>query len=72
MLVHSDDLTRAWLLKEEFFKFVDAQSSAKAKAALDSFWYYAKRLHLPEFKECLYTLNNWEEYIINFVDAFWR
>lgn len=65
MLAHSEDLTRAWLLKEEFFKFVDAQSSAEAKTALDSFRYYAKRLYLPEFRECLRMLNNWEEYILN-------
>ena len=69
MLAHSEDLTRAWLLKEEFFKFVDAQSSAEAKAALDSFRYYAKRIHLSEFKECLRMLNNWEEYILNSFDC---
>ena len=69
MLAHSEDLTRAWLLKEVFFKFVDAQSSAEAKAALDSFRYYAKRIHLSEFKECLRMLNNWEEYILNSFDC---
>jgi transposase len=69
MLSHSEDLTRAWLLKEEFFKFVDAKSSAEAKTALDSFRYYAKRIHLPEFRECLRMLNNWEEYILNSFDC---
>ena len=69
MLSHSEDLTRAWLLKEEFFKFVDAKSSAAAKAALDSFRYFAKRIRLAEFTECLRMLNNWEEYILNSFDC---
>ena len=69
MLSHSEDLTRAWLLKEEFFKFVDAKSSSAAKTALDSFRYFAKRIRLTEFKECLRMLNNWEEYILNSFDC---
>ena len=69
MLSHSEDLTRAWLLKEEFFKFVDAGSSEAAKKALDSFRFYAQQIHLTEFKECLRMLNNWEEYILNSFDC---
>ena len=69
MLAHSEDLTRAWLLKEEFFKFVDAKSSSEAKKALDSFRYFARQLHFPEFKDCLRILNNWEEYILNSFDC---
>lgn len=69
MLSHSEDLTRAWLLKEEFFKFVDARSSCDAKGALDRFRHFARQLHLPEFRECLRMLNNWEEYILNSFDC---
>lgn len=69
MLAHSEELTRAWLLKEEFFKFVDSESSTAAKKALDSFRYCAKRIQLGEFKECLRMLRNWEEYILNAFDC---
>lgn len=50
MLACSEDLTRAWLLKEEFFKFVDAPSSQSAKIALEHFRFCARGLKLPEFK----------------------
>lgn len=69
MLAHSEDLTRAWLLKEEFFKFVDADSSDTAKRALEHFRFCARILKLPEFKPCLKMLRNWEEYILNSFDC---
>lgn len=69
MLAHSEDLTRAWLLKEAFFKFVDAESSDLAKVALDHFRFCAKSLKLPEFTPCLKMLRNWEPYILNAFDC---
>ena len=69
MLACSEDLTRAWLLKEEFFKFVDAQSSLLAKEALEHFRFCARGLKLPQFKACLKMLRNWEEYILHSFDC---
>ena len=69
MLAHSEDLTRAWLLKEEFFKFMDSPSSTQARAALNHFRFCARRLDLPEFSNCLRMLTNWEVYILNAFDC---
>mgnify|MGYP003620295843 CR=1 FL=1 len=69
MLAHSEDLTRAWLLKEAFFRFVDARSSVLAKEALDHFRFCARSLKMPEFTPCLKMLRNWEQYILNAFDC---
>ena len=69
MLAHSEDLTRAWLLKEEFFKFMDSPSSTQARIALNHFRFCAHRLNLPEFSSCLRMLRNWEVYILNAFDC---
>ena len=69
MLAHSEDLTRAWLLKEKFFQFADAENSREAKTRLEDFRYFARDLGLAEFRDCLRMLHNWEEYILNSFDC---
>ena len=69
LLAHSEDLTRAWLLKEDFYRFLQSKDSDEAKKKLDQFCYSAKKLQLPEFEPLLKTLKNWEPYILNSFDC---
>lgn len=69
MLAQSEDLTEAWLLKEEFYNFLDSKNSIEAKNRLDKFAFFVKGLKLKEFKSFLKTLKNWEEYILNAFDC---
>ena len=69
LLSHSEDLSRAWLLKEDFYRFLQSKDSDEAKKKLDQFCYSAKKLQLPEFEPLLKTLKNWEPYILNSFDC---
>ena len=69
LLAHSEDLARAWLLKEDFYRFLQSKDSNEAKKKLDQFCYSAKKLQLPEFEPLLKTLKNWELYILNSFDC---
>lgn len=69
LLAHSEDLARAWLLKEDFYRFLQSKDSDEAKKKLDQFCHSAKKLQLPEFEPLLKTLKNWEPYILNSFDC---
>lgn len=69
MLLVSRDLREAYLLKEAFYEFMAAESSAVAKTLLTKFRMYAAIAQIPEFDACLTMLNNWERYILNAFDC---
>ena len=69
MLQFSKKLQDAYLLKEYFHEFMQAQSSAEAKEKLHKFRLLAATVQLEEFDICLRVLENWEPYILNAFDA---
>jgi transposase len=66
MLGFSDDLTSAYLLKEKFYEFLDAEDYNDAINRLNLFLAHANHLELPEYSKCITMLNNWREYILNY------
>lgn len=66
MLGCSDDLTKAYLLKEKFYEFLDADNHDEAKVKLKTFIAHAHHLQVPEYDRCLTMLNNWSPYILNY------
>lgn len=69
MLQMSDDLARAYYLKELFFDFMDSESSDAAKPKLRKFIIAAQVSRLKEFSATLIMLGNWSRYILNAFDC---
>jgi transposase len=69
ILYHSEDLIRAYALKELFFQFMDSHSRHQAALVLDEWMDAADRLMLPEFKACRNMLSSWKPYILNAFDV---
>jgi transposase len=69
MLGLAPGLTYAYLLKEKFYWFMDAENSDEANIRLKEFFIFAKQLNVPEYKSCIRILSNWKEYILNAFDC---
>ena len=69
MLLVSDDLGDAYLLKEKFYEFMASKDSVQGKERLRAFRMFALAVNLPEFEPCLTMLQNWEPYILNAFDC---
>jgi len=65
MLKTSAKLRDAYLLKEKFYEFVDSPNLESAKRNLKAWYLFAGACKVPEFDECVNTINNWEKYILN-------
>ena len=62
------EVKRAWLLKEGFRGWYRGMDRSCAQAELKSLEATMASDSLPEFKELLHTLNNWQEEILNYFD----
>ena len=69
MLQQSNDLAKAYYLKELFYDFMDSKSSSEAKLKLRKFINAASVSKLDEFNSVLTTLANWAKYILNSFDC---
>lgn len=65
MLNTSERLSIAYLLKEKFFEFVDSPDKKTALKKLKEWYIYVGTQDEPEFKKCMDTMINWQEYILN-------
>jgi transposase len=65
MLKTSFKLQNAYLLKEKFYEFFDSTDLENAKKNLKAWYLYVATCNVPEFDECVKTINNWEKYILN-------
>lgn len=65
MLNTSERLSIAYLLKEKFFEFVDSPDKKSALKKLKEWYIYVGTQDEPEFKKCMDTMMNWQEYILN-------
>ncbi len=65
MLSMSHRLRTAYLLKEKFFEFTDADSFEEAKKKLHAWYLYVASSKLPEFDNCLQTIARWQDSILN-------
>jgi transposase len=65
MLKTSTKLNDAYLLKEKFYEFVDSPDLESAKRNLKAWYMFVAACNVPEFNECVKTINNWEKYILN-------
>ena len=68
MLGLAPGLVDAYLIKEKFYFFMDAQNSHEAQRRLKEFLLFAKQLKIPEYQPCMRMLTNWNEYILNSFD----
>ncbi len=68
MLGLAPGLADAYLLKEKFYFFMDAQDSQEARRRLKEFFIFAKQLNMSEYEPCVRMLTNWKEYILNSFD----
>ena len=69
MLGFSEDLARAYALKEAFYTMMDAKSSEAASLLLKKWLNADSILKIPEFKACSRMLRNWKPYILNMFDV---
>ncbi len=65
MLMTSERLRMAYLLKEKFLEFMDASSFENAKQKLTAWYLYVSSCNLPEFDSCYATISRWQEGILN-------
>jgi transposase len=65
MLKTSTKLNDAYMLKEKFYEFVDSPDLESAKRNLKTWYLFVATCNVPEFDECVKTINNWEKYILN-------
>lgn len=69
MLQISERLRQAYLLKNEFYKFMDCKNSYDAKKQLGIWNMLVGGYGLPEFNDCFKTFTNWQKEILNSFDC---
>lgn len=69
MLGYSEKLRNAYLLKEYFHSFMDAENINEARDRLRWFRLLADSYQMEEFNACMSVLKNWEPYILNAFDS---
>ena len=69
MLAFSEDLSKAYALKEAFYTMMEAKSSEAASLLLKKWLDVDFILKIPEFKPCSRMLRNWKPYILNMFDV---
>lgn len=65
MLNLSPRLATAYLLKEKFYEFIDSRTIETARKKLKEWYVYVSTLNEPEFNNCMQTIINWQDYILN-------
>jgi transposase len=68
MLQISERLRHAYVLKNEFLKFMDCKTSQEAKRQLGIWNMLVSGYNLPEFEQCFRTFTNWQKEILNSFD----
>lgn len=69
MLMISERLRYAYVLKNEFYKVMDSPSSYEAKKQLAKWYMLASGYNLPEFNDCFRAFTNWQKEILNSFDV---
>ena len=67
MLSLSPRLSRAYVLKEEFYKVFMSKTKSEAKRALGRWLWLVDKAGLEEFKNCRLTFSRWFEAITNII-----
>ena len=65
MLLTSERLQIAYNLKNKFQNFMRSKDKISATLALKEWTLLAEYFQLPEFKNCLRAVHNWDKYILN-------
>ena len=65
MLWQSEKLYKAWLLKEESYKFREAKTVEDAERELHNWLIFAESTEMEEFNACITAFHNWSREIIN-------
>lgn len=68
MLQISERLRHAYVLKNEFLKFMDCKNSHESKKQLGVWNMLVLGYYLPEFHKCFRTFTNWQKQILNSFD----
>lgn len=69
MLALSEELYKAWLLKEEFLLIRNSKNNEKGRGFLTKWLRLARSFNLREFDDCIRAFANWFEYILNSLDT---
>lgn len=69
MLALSEELYKAWLLKEEFLLIRNSKNNEEGRDFLTKWLRLARSFNLREFDDCIRAFANWFEYILNSLDT---
>jgi transposase len=69
MLMISERLRHAYVLKNEFYKVMDSSNSYEAKKKLAKWYMLVSGYKLPEFDDCFKAFTNWQKEILNSFDV---
>lgn len=69
MLALSEELYKAWLLKEEFLLIRNSKNNKEGRGFLTKWLRLARSFNLREFDDCIRAFANWFEYILNSLDT---
>ena len=69
MLIISERLRQAYVLKNEFYKVMDSKNSYEAKKNLARWNMLCCGYNLPEFYDCFKAFTNWQKEILNSFDV---
>lgn len=68
LLNASQELERAYVLKEEFYKIFKCKEREEAAKQLGAWLLLTAHFKLPEFEHCLKSFTDWSEEILNMVE----
>lgn len=69
MLYASENILKAYSLKEQYFDFLDSPNSTVAKDKLSKWVLLAENSGLKSFEDCAKTMQNWSTGILNSFDC---
>jgi transposase len=69
MLWYDPALRDAYLLKEAYYRFLDAPTKREAREKLDEWLHLVRVSDLPEYRDCVRAHTNWKEEILNHFDT---
>lgn len=68
MLSMNERIRDAYLIKNEFLKFIKSENSVEARNRLSKWVMHTEIANIPEFKASLTAIHNWDKYILNAFD----
>lgn len=71
MLEIAPRLAKAYNLRNQFLKVMQAKSSLEGKKLLNCWLFDAEKEDLPEYVNCISAYRNWYEEILNALDVHW-